>query len=280
MKQFNSTIATLTIAAAGVFAVAGTVKADSTHRHAYSHLPHTHAPHHGYSHYENPHTTGNSGAGNAIVLGGLLIGGIALLDALSNSKAHSTGYHEYTPPKPVLKPTPQPAPVEPKSRVDYTSACRDHNHISISWDARREFSLRRPNGSVLQTINAGRPVMKRVAHALDTFGLDTTCVIKTVRKNKRAEKTRLFLSNGRLARVPNTWSGADAVVPLRPETLQINKVSKGHFNVKTRNGRLIDTFESRKQARAFIAFLDEKNARKKVVIANRAGEEKFAFYAR
>ena len=86
MKQFNTTIATLSIAAAGVFAVAGVAKADGTHSHAYSHLPHSHTS----SQHPTQDQHGNS-LGNAIVLGGLLIGGIALLDALSNSKGGSHG---------------------------------------------------------------------------------------------------------------------------------------------------------------------------------------------
>lgn len=289
MKQFNTTIATLSIAAAGVFAVAGTAKADSTHTHTNAHIPHTHT--HGSTYYDDPTENGNA-IGNAIVLDGLLIGGIALLDALSNAKAETHGYYGYTaprtvvapPPKPVLKPyhAPKPHPVaEPKkTNVDYTTNCRDHGHIGISWDGPREFSLRRPNGSTLKTIHAGRPVMKRVANALDFFGLDTTCVIKTVSNNGKVEKTRLFLSNGRLARVANNWSGADRIIRLNPDNLQIEKVRRGEFHVTKPNGKLIETLESRKQARAFIAFLDEKNARKKVVIEDYKDETKFAIYAR
>ncbi len=291
MKQFNTTIATLSIAAASVFAVAGVAKADGSHTHSYSHLPHSHT----YSTSQSQDQHGNN-LGNAIVLGGLLIGGIALLDALSNSNAEVTGHYGYVAPKhyaapkpynpprvhvtPKPAPKPAPKPVVQQRAVNYTTSCRDHGHIGISWDAPHEFTLRRPNGSVLETINARRPVMKRVAHALDALGLDTTCVIKTVRKNGKADKTRLFLANGRLPRVGKGWSGADRIIRLNPDNLVIDKDGPREFRVEKPNGVLIQTFDTRKQARAFIAFLDEKNARKKVVIQNRAGEDKFSFFAR
>lgn len=297
MKQFNTTIATLSIAAAGAFAVAGIAKADGTHHHAYSHVPHTHT----YAQDKHVDQQGNA-LGNAIVLGGLLIGGIALLDALSNAQNDAHDYHGtvapkayplprsyYTPktyhaPKPVITlkpyPTPKPKVTTHQPKVNYTTSCRDHNHIGISWDAPREFSLRRPNGSVLQTINAGRPVMKRVAHALDAFGLDTTCVIKSITKRGKVEKSRLFLANGRLARVPANWGGADQIIKLNPDTLVVKKLGASKFRVAKPNGTAIATFETRMHARAFIAFLDDKNARKKVIIKNRKGENKFAFYAR
>lgn len=281
MKQFNTTIATLSIAAAGVFAVAGVAKADGTHSHAYSHLPHSHTS----SQHPTQDQHGNS-LGNAIVLGGLLIGGIALLDALSNSNAEVTGHYGYTAPKHYaaptvhIKPKPAPKPIVHKPRVNYTTSCRDHGHIGISWDAPREFTLRRPNGSVLKTINARRPVMKRVAHALDAFSIDTTCVIKTVRKNGKADKTRVFLANSRLPRVPKNWGGADRIIRLDPDNLVIDKDGPREFRVEKPNGTWIQTFETRNQARAFIAFLDDKNARKKIVIENRADENKFSFFAR
>ncbi|MGB1161880.1 MAG: hypothetical protein ACPG40_11750 [Alphaproteobacteria bacterium] len=297
MNQFNTTIATLSIAAAGVFAVAGIAKADGTHHHAYSHVPHTHT----YAQDKHVDQHGNA-LGNAIVLGGLLIGGIALLDALSNAQNDADPYHGYvapktypmprhyyTPktyiaPKPIVTvkpyPVPKPTVITHKPKVTYTTSCRDHNHIGISWDGPREFSLRRPNGSVLTTINAGRPVMKRVAHALDAFGLDTTCVIKSIAKNGKVEKSRLFLANGRLARVPANWGGADRIIKLNPDTLVVNKLGASKFSVLKPNGTIIATFETRMHARSFIAFLDEKNARKKVIIQNRQGENKFAFYAR
>jgi hypothetical protein len=297
MKQFNTTIATLSIAAAGVFAVAGVAKADGTHHHAYSHVPHTHT----YAQDKHAEQHGNA-LGNAIILGGLLIGGIALLDALSNGHDDVDPHYgyvapktypapkpyimhkPYVAPKPIitLKPYPAPKPtvITHKPKVNYTTSCRDHNHIGISWDAPREFSLRRPDGSALKSIDAGLPVMKRVAHALDAFGIDTTCVIKSISKNGKVEKSRLFLANGRLARIPDNWGGADRIIKLNPDTLVVNKLGPSKYRVAKPNGTGIETFKTRMHARAFIAFLDDKNARKKVIIENRNGESKFAFYAR
>lgn len=309
MKQFNTTIATLSIAAAGVFAVAGAAKADSTHHHAYSHVPHTHGQ--STNEHEDNHA---NGLGGALVLGGLLIGGIALLDALSNSGTdvetrytypapkpyiaprHYAAPHAYYPPKPYIAPkpyvtlkpyvapkpyiAPKPIVVNHPPKVAYTTSCKDHNHIGISWDGPHEFSLRRPNGSKLETIRAGHPVMKRVAHALDAFGLDTTCVIKSISRHGKKEETRLFLSNGRLARVPNNWGGADKIIHLNPDNLVVDTEGPSEYRVKKANGAWIATFETRAQARAFIAFLDKKNATKKVIIKDRRGDDKFAFYAR
>ena len=283
MKKFNTTIATLSIAAAGVFVVAGAAKADSTHYHAYNNVPHTHG-----------HQQHNGQAiGNAIVIGGLLLGGIALLDALNDNGnlTVTTHGHYHAPkpaPKPVIlypapKPKPKPIPVvhapKPPKHVNFTTSCRDHGHIAISWDGPREFSLRRPNGSKLKTINAGRPVMRKVANAMHQFGLDTTCVVKT-NKNGQTSKTRFFLKNGWMAKVPANWAGADKIVRFNADNLVINKVNNGKFRVEKPNGQWIQTLPTRKQARAFIAYLDDMGANKKVIIKNRNDKNKFAFYAR
>ena len=286
MKQFNNTFATLSIAAAGVFAVAGAAKADNTHHHAYSHLPHTHTH---TSH--NPHQEHANGQalGNAILLGGLLIGGIALLDALSNQDGGAPVYTPAYPPrghkpvivKPLPKPKPKPVIVKPapKPQLGYTSACRDHGHIGLSWDGPREFTLRRPNGSILKTVKAGRPVLRKVANALDTFGLDTTCVIKTTR-NGKTETTRLFLADRRLAKVPNNWHGADQIIRINPATLTVVKTGPKTFEVRKPNGVKVHTLNTRRQAKALISYLGKNNARKKVIITDKRGNRKFGFFAR
>ena len=83
MNAITSRLAPLSVAAAGVLAVAGAAQADSRHHHAYSHLPHTHTYSNGHAH--GSHHSGGQAIGNAIIVGGLLLGGIALLDALSDS---------------------------------------------------------------------------------------------------------------------------------------------------------------------------------------------------
>jgi hypothetical protein len=272
MKNFNTTIATLSIAAAGLFIVSGVAKADSAHFHPYSHLPHSHKSHgHGHGTYHQPHQGQN--LGSAIVIGGLLLGGIALFDALQDQdRSYTTGYPHYVQPKPK----PKPAPVLP---VTYTSHCQDHGHIGITLDAPHVFSLRRPSGSKLVTIEADRSVLYKVADALDRFHLDTTCVIRTSSHGVQ-HQTRFFLSNGRLARVPAHWSGADKIVTFNPDTLSVDRVHSGKYQVERPDGKVIAGLPTRAAARAFIAYLDDMQANKKVVIQDRYGDNKFAFYAR
>ena len=282
MKQFNNTFATLSIAAAGVFAVAGAAKADNTHHHAYSHLPHTHT--HTEHHPDKDYVNGQS-VGNAILLGGLLIGGIVLLDALGNQDHHVHPYPPYAGKPVIIKPTPKPKPKPvitkpaPKPQLGYTTACRDHGHIGLSWDGPHEFTLRRPNGSILKTVKAGRPVLRKVANALDTFGLNTTCVIKTSH-NGKTETTRLFLADRRLAKVPNNWHGADQIIRINPATLTVVKTAPKTFEVRKPNGVKVHTLNTRRQAKALISYLGKNNARKKVIITDKRGNRKFGFFAR
>ena len=153
MNAITSRLAPLSVAAAGVLAVAGAAQADSRHHHAYSHLPHTHT----YSHAHGSHHSGGQAIGNAIIVGGLLLGGIALLDALSDSNTNtnanvSISTHIGSSNGPVLTWTPpayKPPVVAPPTHApapQYTTKCRDHGHISVVKDGPRQFSLRRPDG--------------------------------------------------------------------------------------------------------------------------------------
>ena len=287
MNAITSRLAPFSIAAAGVLAVAGAAQADSRHHHAYSHLPHTHTYSHGHAH--GSHNSGGQVIGNAIIVGGLLLGGIALLDALSDGNVTtnsnvSISTHIGSPDGPVLtwKPPAHKLPVvTPPTHVpapEYTTKCRDHGHISVVKDGPREFSLRRPDGVLLTRIEGGRPLQRRIANALDTFGIDSTCVVKTERHG-RIEKTRFFLADGRLPRVPLHWSDADEVQRINPDYLSVVHTGYG-FEVRRRGGETIVQLRTRKAARAYIAYLDQIGARKRVVFKNGRGETKFAFYAR
>ena len=288
MNAITARLAPLSVAAAGVLAVAGAAQADSRHHHAYSHLPHTHTYSHGHAH--GSHHSGGQAIGNAIIVGGLLLGGIALLDALSDSNTNANANVSistrigspdgpvvtWTPPThkpPLASPPPTHAPVPA-----YTTRCRDHGHISVVKDGPRRFSLRRPSGTVLAEIEGGRPLQRRIASALDTFGIDSTCVVKTERHG-RIEKTRFFLADGRLPRVPLHWSGADEVQRINPDYLSVVHTGTG-FEVRRRGGETIARLQTRKAARAYIAYLDRMGARKRVVFKNGSGETKFAFFAR
>ena len=277
-------LAPLSFAAAGVLAVAGAAQADSRHHHAYSHLPHTHT----YSHAHGSHHTRGQSIGNAIIVGGLLLGGIALLDAINDGDASASVSFStrigspdgpvvtWTPPThnpPVASPPPTRAP-----GPQYTTRCRDHGHISVVKDGPRGFSLRRPSGTVLAEIEGGRPLQRRIASALDTFGIDSTCIVKTER-NGRIEKTRFFLADGRLPRVPLNGSGADEVQRINPDYLSVVHTGSG-FEVRRRGGETIAQLQTRKAARAYIAYLDRIGARKRVVFRNVRGETRFAFFAR
>ena len=233
MNAITSRLAPLSVAAAGVLAVAGAAQADSRHHRAYSHLPHTHT--YSHAHGSAPqwragdrqrHYRWRSAARRHR----------PLLDALSDSNTNtnanvSISTHigssgpvlTWTPPayKPpvVAPPTHAPAP-------QYTTKCRDHGHISVVKDGPRQFSLRRPDGAVLAQIEGGRPLQRKIASALDTFGIDSTCVVKTERHG-RIEKTRFFLADGRLPRVPLHWSGADEVQRINPDYLIVVHTGAG-----------------------------------------------------
>ena len=284
MNAITSRLAPFSIAAAGVLAVAGAAQADSRHHHAYSHLPHTHT----YSHGHGSHHSSGQAIGNAIIVGGLLLGGIALLDAINDGDASASVSFStrigspdgpvvtWTPPThnpPVASPPPTHAP-----GPEYTTRCRDHGHISVVKDGPRRFSLRRPSGTVLAEIEGGRPLQRRIASALDTFGIDSTCVVNTERHG-RIEKTRFFLADGRLPRVPLHWSGADEVQRINPDYLSVVHTGTG-FEVRRRGGETIARLQTRKAARAYIAYLDRMGARKRVVFKNVRGETRFAFFAR
>lgn len=283
MKAFSSRLASISIAAAGVFAAAGAAQADNRHHHAYAHLSHTHT----YNHSHGSFHSNAQGLGNAIIVGGLLLGGIALLDALSDGNGQvnvTTTTNLPTSNGPVVTWTPPshrpPVVFHPTNKPDpaYTTRCRDHGHISVQRDAKKRFSLRRPDGSVLEHIRGGRPLQRRIANALDAFGIDTTCVIQTdARRGK--EKTRLFLANGRLPRVPMGWTGADAVGRINPDNLTIARTGEG-FAVQRRSGSTLAKFDTRAGARAFIDYLDRMNARKRVVFKHASGDTRFVFYAR
>jgi hypothetical protein len=287
MNAITSRLAPLSVAAAGVLAVAGAAQADSRHHHAYSHLPHTHT----YSHAHGSHNSGGQAIGNAIIVGGLLLGGIALLDALSNSNTNtntnanvSISTHIGSSNGPVLTWTPpahKPPVVAPPTHAPaslYTTKCRDHGHISVVKDGPRQFSLRRPDGAVLAQIEGGRPLQRKIASALDTFGIDYTCVVKTERQG-RIEKTRFFLADGRLPHVPLHWSGADEVQRINPDYLSVVHTGAG-FEVRRRGGETIARLQTRKAAHAYIAYLDRMGARKRVVFKNGLGETKFTVFAR
>jgi hypothetical protein len=287
MNAITSRLAPFSIAAAGVLAVAGAAQADSRHHHAYSHLPHTHTYSHGHTH--GSHHSGGQAIGNAIIVGGLLLGGIALLDALSDGNVTtnsnvSISTHIGSPDGPVLTWTPpahNPPVVSPPTHVpapEYTTKCRDHGHVSVVKDGPRQFSLTRPDGAVLARIEGGRPLQRQIASALDTFGIDSTCIVKTERHG-RIEKTRFFLADGRLPRVPLHWSGADEVQRINPDYLSVVHTGYG-FEVRRRGGETIAELQTRKAARAYVAYLDRLGARKRVVFKNGRGETKFAFFAR
>ena len=52
------------------------------------------------------------------------------------------------------------------------------------------------------------------------------------------------------------------------------------FEVRRRGGETIAELQTRKAARAYVAYLDRLGARKRVVFKNGRGEMKFAFFAR
>ncbi|MBB24942.1 MAG: hypothetical protein CME02_05390 [Geminicoccus sp.] len=266
-------------------AVAGAAQADSRHHHAYSHLPHTHTFSHGHAH--GSHHSGGQAIGNAIIVGGLLLGGIALLDALSDSNTNanvSISTHIGSSNGPVLTWTPpahNPPVVAPPTHApapQYTTKCRDHGHISLVKDGPRQFSLRRPDGAVLAQIEGGRPLQRKIASALDTFGIDSTCVVKTERYG-RIEKTRFFLADGRLPRVPLHWSGADEVQRINPDYLSVVHTGAS-FEVRRRGGETIARLQTRKAAHAYIAYFERMGARKRGVFKNGLGETKFTVFAR
>ena len=134
------------------------------------------------------------------------------------------------------------------------------------------------DGAVLAQIEGGRPLQRKIASALDTFGIDSTCVVKTERHG-RIEKTRFFLADGRLPRVPLHWSGADEVQRINPDYLSVVHTGAG-FEVRRRGGETIARLQTRKAAHAYIAYLDRMGARKRVVFKNGLGETKFTVFAR
>ena len=285
MNAITSRLAPLSVAAAGVLAVAGAAQADSRHHHAYSHLPHTHTYSHGHAH--GSHHSGGQAIGNAIIAGGLLLGVIALLDALSDSNTNtnaSISTHIGSSNGPALTWTPpahNPPLVAPPTYApasQYTTKCRDHGHIGVVKDGPRQFSLRRPDGAVLAQIEGGRLLQRRIASALDTFGIDSTCVVKTERHG-RIETIRFFLADGRLPRVPLHWSGADQVQRINPDYLSVVHTGAG-FEVRRPGGETIARLQTRKAAHAYIAYLDRMGARKRVVFKNGLGETKFTVFAR
>ena len=227
MNAITSRLAPFSIAAAGVLAVAGAAQADSRHHHAYSHLPHTHT-YHGHAH--GSHHSGGQAIGNAIIVGGLLLGGIALLDALSDSNDTnanvSISTHIGSSDGPVLTWTP---PTHNPPVVRAANPCsRPGIHHQVPRPRPHQRGQGRPASVLLassrrRSARADRrrtPAAAPIASALDTFGIDSTCIVKTERHG-RIEKTRFFLADGRLPRVPLHWSGADEVQRINPDYLSV-----------------------------------------------------------